>query len=426
MKPSSIVTLATFGLFFGLAAPSWAGDDAVIGEVLEILLQRGDIDQSRYTELVAKSEAHQVRQSSLLGKIEFSGDIRGRLENFWYDEDATGFEESDRTRGRYRIRIQGKAKINDHVSAGFRLASGGDRRSTNQSFGGGGVDFAPDGIYIDRAYITLQPWLEKDLKVVIGKQSNPFRWKKGRDYMLWDGDINPEGVAIRWQGEVGDGLSAFVNTGYMVLDENSSAKDPHVFALQGGLEAELTENVSAGGRVSWYNFRSLDMGVTGRGFSQGSSGGGNLALTEELSDGINVFEVAGYVACNASEEWPVLAYFHYAQNADADDAITGDEEDMGWGIGLEIGDKKKVAKFGVGYYELEANFFPSQFIDSDLFDGFTNREGYTVYASKQIWKNTDLNLTFFMGEEIEDDIVFSNSTVEADRMRLQTDIVVKF
>ncbi len=422
MKRSLIlVCAAAFALLATNPQPGWAGEDPVIGEVLGILLDRGDIDQAKYTELVAKSEAHQAKQASLLGRIELSGDIRGRLENFWFDEDATGFEESDRTRGRYRVRIQGKAKVNDHVTAGFRLASGGDRRSTNQTLGGGGLDFAPDSIFIDRAYIELRPHLDKNLKVVIGKQSNPFRWKKGKDYMLWDGDVNPEGIAVKWKTDVSDDVSVFANTGYMVLDENSSRKDPSMFAIQGGVHASISETVSVGGRVSWYSFNSLDMGVIGRG-----NGVGNLALTERLDDGINVFELAGYVACGCSETWPVLAYFHYAQNTDADDATTGDEEDTGWGVGIEVGDKKKIAKLGFGYYELEANFFPAQFTDSDLFDGFTNREGFTVYGSKQIWKNTDLNVTFFMGDEIEDGIGFVNSTVEADRMRLQTDIVVKF
>jgi hypothetical protein len=86
---------------------------------------------------------------------------------------------------------------------------------------------------------------------------------------------------------------------------------------------------------------------------------------------------------------------------------------------------------GGGYYHVEANFSPSQFTDSDLFDGYTNREGFLVYMAREIFKNTELNLTFFSGQEIEDGADFDLSVVDpdvtsAERYRLQTDLVVKF
>ncbi len=419
---SPIVTLVALALLG--AGPAFAGDDPVIGEVLEILRDRGDIDEAKYTELMAKNQSYQTQQSGLLGRIEFSGDLRGRLENFWFDEDANNFEQQNRTRGRYRLRLQGKAKVNDHVTAVFRLASGeNDIRSTNQSAGKEN-DFGPDSIFIDRAYIELKPSLEKDLKVVVGKQGNPFRWKKGKDYMLWDSDINPEGAAVRWKGDVADGISAFANVGYMVLDENGTRKDPHFIGIQGGLSAAVTENVEVGGRVSWYSFGSVDPAFLGR-------GGSNVELTDPnvpagTPDGFDVIELAGYVSCDCIEDWPALFYFHWAKNSGAEDFVQDSDQDTGWGVGFEIGDKKKLAKIGLGYYRLEADYFPSQFIDSDLTDGRTNRKGWTVYGSKSIWKNTDLNLTLFVSDDIESNSLFSGSTSNADRVRLQTDIVVKF
>ena len=139
-----------------------------------------------------------------------------------------------------------------------------------------------------------------------------------------------------------------------------------------------------------------------------------------------MFELSAYVSCTCVDGWPILAYAHYAQNADARDLVTGSEEDTGWGVGFEVGDKTNVAKLGFGYYRLEADYFPSQFIDSDLTDGRTNRKGWTVYGSKSLWSNTDLNVTLFVSEELEDGPAFSGSVADADRMRLQTDLVVKF
>ena len=49
-------------------------------------------------------------------------------------------------------------------------------------------------------------------------------------------------------------------------------------------------------------------------------------------------------------------------------------------VGVELGDKKKYAQVGAGYAHLEANAFPSMFVESDLYDGQTNREGWLVYG----------------------------------------------
>jgi hypothetical protein len=96
-------------------------------------------------------------------------------------------------------------------------------------------------------------------------------------------------------------------------------------------------------------------------------------------------------------------------------------------VGLEFGDKKRYVQLGTAYVHLEANAFPSMFVDSDLFDGRTNREGWMVYGSREIFKNTDLNLTAFLSDAIEEDLpAFDDSVPGAHRVRLQADVVVKF
>jgi len=101
--------------------------------------------------------------------------------------------------------------------------------------------------------------------------------------------------------------------------------------------------------------------------------------------------------------------------------------DTGWGGGIEIGNKKRSVMLGAGYYRLEANFWPSQFIDSDLTDGVTNREGPTFYAVRQVLPNLDLGLELFVSSEIEDDRpTFDDSLRNAERYRLRTDVQVRF
>ncbi|MGH7289064.1 MAG: hypothetical protein ACREI8_13705, partial [Myxococcota bacterium] len=150
---------------------------------------------------------------------------------------------------------------------------------------------------------------------------------------------------------------------------------------------------------------------------------GNLPPQE-----FSVGEVAAYVRLKQIEDWPLLLYGQFAQNFDAESipGASGDQ-DTGWGAGIEVGDKKKLVMLGGGYFREEANFSPAQFTDSDLFDGFTNRKGWLVYAARELWANTEVNVTFYKDDPIEDGAVFAVPDAESsERMRLQTDFVVKF
>lgn len=402
------------------AAAQAEGD--VVEEVLQILRDRGDITEAKHAELKGRHEKHTAKQKGLLGRIQLSGDIRGRYENFFFSEDALGNKRRDRNRGRYRIRIAGKAAVNQQVKVGFRLATGGDHDSTNQSFGsngnGGDGPFGSDGIHMDRAYIELTPFAENNAKFIYGKQGNPFLWKNGKDYMLFDGDLDPEGAALKWQGG-----NFFANAGYFVIDEESTNIDPHMFGIQGGFKSNPGANLELGGRLSYYTFNSL------RNKAGSVIGDGNTSFIGDADgNGIAAWELAGYLKHKGSANWPLLAYFHYAQNTSARTGPSGNKDDTGFGLGVELGNSKKIAKLGAGYYRLEANFFPGQLIDSDVFDGKTNREGFTLYASRNIWENTDLGLTLFFGNELEHDAsgYYDGSVANADRVRIQSDLKVKF
>ena len=95
-------------------------------------------------------------------------------------------------------------------------------------------------------------------------------------------------------------------------------------------------------------------------------------------------------------------------------------------MGVEVGDSRKVVKLGGGYWHIQANSFPSMFIDSDFLDGRTNREGWAFYGSRQLLRNTELKLALFVIEPIRTGDAFSESVRKGDRLRLQSDIVFNF
>ncbi len=422
MKRTTLAVLVALFASLAAAGPAAAADEAVIDEVLAILKERGIVDEARYGELVAKNQAYETEQASLLSKIVWNGDFRGRLENYWYQQDDLGGEPDNRHRGRYRLRLGAVMPINEWVTAGFRLASGEtENRSTNRSLGVG-TDFDRDLIAIDEAYLQIKAPIELgNTSLTLGKQSNPFLWKVGKDYMTWDPDLSPEGLSLRWALQATSAVNLFANAGYFLVEERSGTKDPHFFGLQGGAHVQATEQIALGGRVTWFSWHSMNSGFFTR-----HNALGNVALSGASDSSFDQISVGGYTRASFSEEWPVLVHGHLTKNLDAGSIPGEGEQDLGWGVALEVGDAKKVALLGVGFYQLEADFSPALYIDSDVTDGFTNREGWAFYGARQIFPNTELNLTLFMSDALENGPAFSTSVAGSERFRLQSDVVVKF
>lgn len=430
-----LVALTTALVLGAGPAPARAGEDTpVVADILDVLAERGLIDEAEHERLAAKNAAWEAEQEGWMPAIEWSGDFRFRHESFWFDRDALGAERDNRYRIRYRFRLAGKARVNEWADIVFRLASGdNDQRSTNQTLGSG-PDFDTDDIRLDLAFARLTapaellPVPNGKAVLELGKVPNPFVWDVGKDFMLWDHDITLEGASLRLASEPTDRVSLFANLGYYIDDENSRAKDPHFFAAQLGAEGRMAEDLTLGGRATWYEFRSVDAAFVGR---QAGTGAVPDGLTGDVAgdQALRVVEAAAYLTWALHEAWPVTLYGDWARNlAAADSALFpgAADEDTAWGVGVEVGDKKRYVELGAGWWHIEANAFPSQLIDSDLFDGFTNREGFAVYGTRQLFRNTDLSLTVFVGDEIEEGLAFASSVGDAERVRMQADLKFKF
>jgi hypothetical protein len=438
-----------------LAASIWAtdarADASAMEEVLGILRREGTIDEATQEKLLAKYAAEQKGAAKdaagILGGFEWYGDLRLRYEAFQYDDDARGIDRDNRYRGRYRARFGFKKKVNDTISIGVRLASGGgENDSTNRSFGES-PDFGPDGIFFDRAWASLSI-VDNDktsVSFVGGRVSNPFTWGEGKDFMIWDGDVNLTGAHLSTSYRPAEKSEVFFTLGSFISRENSTNADPKITGAQLGFTSEMG-GMGFGVRTSLYEYRSLDDAFLAAAAGEGNLAQGQQNLSMVMDDSIGAFDdgrarvvdLTGYFELSASDSFPVLLYATYARNLEAESFtftdndlnIGVDDEDTAWGIGLEFGDKKKNVRFGFGWFSVEANSVVAQFMDSDLFDNRTNREGFVVYLSRQVAKNADFKLTFFDAEEIEDDGLalgpFSRSIADADRRRLQADIELKF
>lgn len=444
MKSNWLVAgLAAFAYsVLGAASPAVADETDAVNDVVLLLVERGVIEQEEATRIIERNRAAKKKRS-WFDRITFFGDMRGQYENFWYDKDPLGVEKRDRSRMRYRFRLGASTEINEHLDVAFQLTTGATGRSPNETLGAGGTDFAPDAINLRQAYLTYHPFLEgsiplggRKFDVMVGKMPNLFFSKVGRDYLMWDSDITPEGIAWTYQFNPAEDVALTFSTAYFVVGDNASASNPAVIPTQIGVKAGLSENVTVGGRLSYYAWRKLDddfhnedetfltaAAARSRSTSYGNVPGG---LTD--GRGINIGELRGWVQYRGIENWPILAYASFSKNFSAESVsrFNAGREDLAWSLGFEVGDKKRLATLGAGYFWLEANAAPAQMVDGFIFDGTTNAKGWAIYGVKEVYSHTDLKVTLYLGDPLNDDILWGPSVANSDRVRMQTDIVVKF
>jgi hypothetical protein len=421
-------------------------EPAVVEEILGVLSERGLIDSGEHDRLVARYHEQEAAAKKGLPRLQFYGDLRLRGEGFVYDEDPVAGHTPNRYRGRYRLRLGFDAGVTDYAIVHFRLASSeDDSRSNNISFGFK-PDWGPGPIWIDRASLELKapsrilPVENGRASLEAGRMANPFVWKQTRDVMLWDNDISPEGVAVRLGTEVASGVDVFFNGGYLIDDENSTSRDPHLIGTQLGATWEASPEWSLGARTTWYGFRSIDSnficrGATGQncnGSSGSTQGGGNIpdGLTGSPNGGtINVGELAAYATWRGLEGWPVTVWGDVAKNFSAESSeVFGDgSQPLAYMAGLQVGDRTNVVELGFSWLWVEANAFPSQFVESDWIDGMTNHRAAVFWVTRRIFPNTDLQALVSLQDAIEDDLPeFEDSVGRSDRVRFQTDLVIGF
>jgi hypothetical protein len=141
----------------------------------------------------------------------------------------------DRERLRIRARLGLTADITDDVSVGLRLATGNTTNpvSTNQTLGS---TLANDNFALDRAYIRYQPtpWLT----LFGGRFENPWFYTD----LVWDPDLNFDGVAAQYAPHPNGKVSPFVTVGAFSV-ENTLFNFP-----AGGIGEDLHK---VGSRDKW-------------------------------------------------------------------------------------------------------------------------------------------------------------------------------
>jgi len=358
-------------------------------------------------------EVAKVRGADWAGKVALKGDIRYRYE-YISDEalNASGVQNTaDRHRDRVRARVSLEAKATEDilVGIGFSTAEAGDPRSPNQTLDG---VFSRKAIDLDLAYVN---WKFASWGSVIGgKMKQPF--VRPGQALFWDGDINPEGIALTFNRGIWFGSTY----GYWV-DEISGAESGRtsdVMLYGGQIGAKLP--IGGSSLMLAAHYYDLGAGVGRAPFYNGTSNGNTT-----VGAGTPVMQVLvyDYEVINVMAEFntmvgttPLQFWLDAAQNQDPDDYNDA------WALGFVVGKASdpKTWEFGAWYQQVEKDALFAQLIDSDFGGGMTDHRGWGLRGGYAPMRNWTLNATYYMNERNMD--VGTRSDFE----RMMLDFNVKF
>ncbi len=406
------------GLVLAISVPANAAVDA---KLLDMLKANGSINAAQYNELQTELAKDQAAQKQALAdvqntksatqsefekkiawaaKTQFKGDVRVRQETINIDGQTNS---QDKDRQRIRARLGAYTEINPQVSTGIRIATGGssDARSTNQDLDG---YFVKKDLWLDLGYIDYAPTAVKNLHVIGGKMNQP--WVSMGD-VIWDGDINPEGLATTYSIPLGGKSELFGSAGYYTLKDNIDGEgtqfrhDLSMTAGQLGAKFAPTDNlkVTVGGSV--YAFDNDKDSAALR-------VNGNTTNQFRLYEGFGQVDISGLGL-------PLALYGQYVVNNDSTD-----DQDTAWLAGV----KTKVFGFGLdyNYRDTQRNAVVGAFTDSDFANGTTGSRGHKIKVGYEIDKNFSVGATYFLTKA--DYAVASQR--DADANTLQLDVEAKF
>jgi len=387
---------------------------------LESKSKEAEETNDRQTDLLAKSRSAATLPSAFTWK----GDLRYRNETI-EQEFAR-----DRNRDRIRVRTGFTAKVNDSITTevGIATSEGNDPRSSNQTLTG---ENSRKSIELDVAYVTWQP--HADWKLTAGKMKYP--WVRPGQSVLFDGDINPEGLAVNFAHG-----PFFASAFYNLLEERggsltAASADSNLAGAQAGLRGTFGSASKWTIGAGYFDFNA----VQGRNPFYNNSSNGNTTTTVAALCQPGIPTAApgclryDFTQLEAFGEFstligrlPVSAHADWMKNDDAGNGL-----DTAYSVGLLLGKASdpRTWELGYVYQHIEKDALYGQFIDSDFGGGNTDAEGSMLKGAYAVARNWTVNVTYFLNEtnvDVPASVAGIGAVRNRDYKRLQLDLNWKY
>ncbi|MEY2482425.1 MAG: hypothetical protein QOK24_953 [Verrucomicrobiota bacterium] len=438
-----LVTAAAIAL---LLAPSIASaQDA--GALLDLLVKKRLITDQEAEEVrgelvkdMASTSAGKLKLSSPISEIEIYGDMRMRYEVRTAqaglpDTITRPGENTQRNRARYRLRLGLRGTLADDWFFGLRLETSSNPRSTNVTIGdeasGGPYSKASDGLNVGQAYLGYKGF--RDITLTAGRMQNPLVTTS----MLWDADINPEGLAEQWKhtfnlslgGRQTTAIDLFANFAQFIYDDSNPEDPVGPRSVVGGNKVPNTDALLLAWQVGakfnftkdiYFQFAPTAYNYTGNGdsFNVRFVGDPNFkvgaATVSPNQTGINsllIFDMPAEFGWKFGEI-PMRFFADFAVNLEGDERATaaghpdkGDQR-YAYQVGLGLGKIKQKHDWSLEafYQHVEQFAVDPNLVDSDLYDSRVNMEGFAVRGGYAISDAVTFNLTYGYGTQIDHDL----------------------
>ena len=353
-------------------------------------LEQSNADQMAQIKKDSDAKAWSIEQLQAEGKkdeasawandIKIKGDLRARYEK--RDSKKSTGATNDKDRERIRLRVGAYGKVNDQTDFGVRLATGGStasRTSSNVDMGDSG---SPKSIYLDQAYIDYHPDRLPGTHMFVGKMPQP--WMAADSGLLWDSDLNPEGVAVTYEKQFVP-FKLMANAGTFIFQDNLS-DDTVLWSGQVAVEKAVGNG-------------KLTLGISDYCFANSFSTTTNLTSgpnANTVGTGFNMIEGFGSYVFTVAK-MPVKINGQYVVNVDA----TG-SDDTAYLAGITIGKAKEVGTWEVGYsYRDIGNDATVAGLNDSDFAGetWTGCYGHRFNGKYQVMKNMSADLAYILSTD---------------------------
>ncbi|MBA2434825.1 MAG: putative porin [Chthoniobacterales bacterium] len=445
------------------------------GALLELLVKKGLINDQEAEEVRAdltrdnaSTSAGKLKLSTPLTELEIYGDARVRYEvrngeTARPDTINSPGDTFQRNRARYRLRLGLRGTLVDDWFFGIRLETSTSPRSTNVTFAddssaGGPFSKDSDRISVGQAYLGYTGI--RDLTLIAGKMANPFVTSS----MVWDGDINPEGLAEQFKhtfnfsfggGGSSGGVESYSKDGTTVTSAATTSEPQKIsvdlYATFGQFVYDdtnpenpigpnptgLPENDSyllgwqVGAKINfphnfYFQLSPTLYNYTGTGDTFASRFVGDPAFrvidpvtgvvttitpNQTGANNLLVFDLPMEIGWKFGE-LPVKIFGEYARNFSGDDrAISAGHPDKtdsvnAYQIGAGLGKVKEKGSWELrGFWQHAEQFaLDPNLVDSDIFDSRVNMEGFAFVFGYALSDAVVANLTYAHGWPIDSDL----------------------
>ncbi len=317
--------------------------------------------------------AASAQAAEVPSRFAVTGDFRLRYEGN-FGSDVTGTWE----RGSLRARLGATYAATNSLTVGARLATGDpdDPNSSDVTLSNFADDF---DVSLDLAYAALELG---PAKLWGGKFLLPFT----RTDLVWDGDVNPQGVAAAYGHGLGDATLRLSGL-YFVVDQSVAGSDSSMVGGQVGFEVPITGALQLDVAVARYDYSLASIAGADAGDFRSNVIGPDGRYVSDF-DLFNIVAGLGYTGWR---DWPVNLTGDYVVNRGA--RVPGD---TGYGIELAAGRSRARGdwRFGYGYSQAEVDAVLAAF-SHDNTTIATNYRQHTLFAAYNLLDHVILDAIWY-------------------------------